>query len=202
MLCQACHRFAPGFLCARCRANLRPAAERILEEGVRLVAAFEHTGVARDLVHDLKYRGLTRFADLVVEMVAPRVPRLPIVPVPRTWSRQILYGIDPAREIGLRLARALDVPLWDLLSAPIHARRRAGGDHSRPAPELRGRGLPECPLVLVDDVVTTGATVRSAVKTLGLSRLALVVAANAADMVSSPQLTPGAHMKNRPAREA
>ena len=185
MLCQGCHRFGGDFLCDRCRANLRPASERILEGGIRLVAAFEHAGVARELVHGLKYRGLTLFADLVVDIVAPRVPPLPVVPVPRTWSRQILYGVDPAREIGLRLARALDVPLLELLSPPIHARRRAGGDHSMPAPELRARRRPGGAFVLVDDVVTTGATVSSAARALAMGRLALVVAANAADMVSS-----------------
>ncbi|MGH8916671.1 MAG: ComF family protein [Acidimicrobiia bacterium] len=180
-LCQACHAPAPGFLCPRCRAGLRPAPERILDGGIRLVAAFEHEGVARELVHGLKYRGLTGFADLVVEIVAPRAPRLPVVPVPRTWSRQILYGVDPAWEIGLRLARALDVPLLDPLSAPVHSRRRAGGDHSRPAPRFGVRGQVPTRFVLVDDVVTTGATVRSAANSLGLGRLALVIAANATD---------------------
>jgi len=152
------------------------------------VAAFEHVGVARELVHGFKYRGLTAFADLVVEAIGPRVPRLPIVPVPRAWTRQISYGIDPARELGLRLARFLDVPLFDALVAPVHSRRRAGGDHSRPAPRFMSRSPVPGRFVLVDDVVTTGATVVAAIKSLGLDRLALVVAANVADTVSSPQV--------------
>jgi predicted amidophosphoribosyltransferase len=187
MLCQACHSQARGFLCARCRDGLRPAPERILDDGIRLVAAFEHEGVARQLVHGLKYRGVTSFADLVVEMLAPRVPRLPVVPVPRTWSRQLRYGIDPAREIGLRLARANDVPLFDLLSAPVHSRQRAGGDHKRPPPNLEAVKARWGPVVLVDDVVTTGATIRSAIRALGSERIALVLAANLADTVSSPR---------------
>ena len=138
-------------------------------------------------MHGLKYRGMTSFADLVVEMVSPRMQALPVVPVPRTWSRQLRYGIDPAREIGLRLARAKDVPLLDLLAAPLHAPRRAGGDHNRPPPELRMAKAISGPVVLVDDVVTTGATVRSAVKTLGSDRIALVLAATLADTVSSHQ---------------
>ena len=149
------------------------------------MAAFEHEGVARELVHGLKYRGMTAFADVVVEIVAPKVPRVPIVPVPRTWSRQLRYGVDPAREIALRLARAKDVPLVDLLSAPLHAPRRAGGDHHRPPPELRAQRELVGSVVLVDDVVTTGATVRSAIKTLGSDRIALVLAATLADTVSS-----------------
>ena len=164
---------------------MRPAPERILDGGVRLVAAFEHSGTARQLVHVLKYRGLTHYADLVVEMVGPRVPRLPIVPVPRAWTRQLAYGIDPARELAMRLARYLDVPLCDVLTPPAHSRRRAGGDHSRPAPPFAARTLVPGQFVLVDDVVTTGATIRSAANSLGFHRLALVVAANAADTVSS-----------------
>jgi len=187
MLCQACHAASRGFLCPRCRVQLRPAPERILDGGIRLVAAFEHEGVARELVHGLKYRGMTSFVDLVVATVSSRVPPLPIVPVPRTWSRQLRYGVDPAREIGLRLARAKGVPLVDLLSAPLHSARRAGGDHNRPPPELRAARAFLGPVVLVDDVVTTGATIGSAVKTLGSERIALVLAATLADTVSSPR---------------
>ena len=181
MLCNACHSPAPGYLCPRCRAGLTPARERILAGGVRLVAAFEHIGTARELVHGLKYRGQTGYAELVVAAVVERVPRVPIVPVPRAWTRQLIYGVDPAREIGSRLAQALGVPLWDLLSPPIHSRRRAGGDHALPATDFSTSRRPPGPYVLVDDVVTTGATVRSASNSLGLERLALVVAANAAD---------------------
>ena len=187
MLCQACHSAARGFLCPRCRHRLRPAPERILDGGVRLVAAFEHEGVARELVHGLKYRGVTSFADLVVEILAPGVPSLPVVPVPRTWSRQLRYGIDPAREIGLRLARTKGVPLFDLLSAPLHSRQRAGGDHKRPPPNLEAARGRSGPVMLVDDVVTTGATVLSAIRALGSERIALVLAANLADTVSSPR---------------
>jgi predicted amidophosphoribosyltransferase len=146
-----------------------------------LIAAFEHAGVARQLVHGLKYRGLTAYADLVVEEVVDRVPELPIVPVPRAWSRQVAYGVDPAREIARRLARARSLPLLDLLLPPVHSVRRAGGDHSRPPPGFTARAELSGWYVLVDDVVTTGATVRSATKTPGFERLALVVAANAAD---------------------
>ena len=188
MLCQSCFSPCPGHICRRCRADLRPAPERILDGGIRLVAAFEHVGAARHLIHGFKYRGLTAYADLVVEIVAPRVPPLPIVPVPRAWTRQISYGIDPARELGRRLAHYLGVPLVDALAPPIHNRRRAGGDHSLPPSRFTNtRSIPGR-FVLIDDVVTTGATVRSAANSLGFDQIALVIAANVADMVSSPQI--------------
>jgi predicted amidophosphoribosyltransferase len=45
--------------------------------------------------------------------------------------------------------------------------------------------VPDGRFVLVDDVVTTGATIRSAISSLGSDRIALVIAANLADTVSS-----------------
>jgi predicted amidophosphoribosyltransferase len=45
--------------------------------------------------------------------------------------------------------------------------------------------IPEGRVILVDDVVTTGATIRSAASSIGSERIALVIAANLADTVSS-----------------
>ncbi|MBW3666959.1 MAG: hypothetical protein KY394_05120, partial [Actinobacteria bacterium] len=83
MVCLVCHRVDRSALCQRCRLSLRPAPERLLPGGIRLVSAFEHTGAARELIHHLKYRGITGYADLVAALLAPRIPRLPLVPVPR-----------------------------------------------------------------------------------------------------------------------
>ncbi|HEY6628548.1 MAG TPA: phosphoribosyltransferase family protein [Acidimicrobiia bacterium] len=164
---------------------MRPAPDRVLSGGVRLVAAFEHSGPARALVHQLKYRGLTAYADVVAMVLEGIIPRLPIVPVPRVWSRQLQYGVDPAVVLAERLARSLRVPVIKSLSAPIHTRRRAGGDHSRPVAPFRMTEVIAGGVVLVDDVVTTGRTLEAAIGLLGAERVALAVCANAAPPVSS-----------------
>ncbi|MGA7227453.1 MAG: hypothetical protein WBZ40_04665 [Acidimicrobiia bacterium] len=181
MVCQVCFEAASRSLCEACARRLRVAKERVLPGGVRLIAAYEHEGPARALIHNLKYRGNTLFSELVAEKLAGRLPLLPLVPIPRSWSRQIGYGIDPARQISLSLGRRMGVPVLDLLKAPLHAPRRAGGDHSAAPYPFGLRSRPSTGYLLVDDVVTTGATVLTAAKTLGFDRLALVVAANAAD---------------------
>ncbi len=185
MLCQACFSATKGILCENCRGLMRPAPDRVLSGGVRLVAAFEHSGPARALVHQLKYRGLTGYADLVAMVLAPSLPALPIVPVPRVWARQLQYGLDPAVVLSGRLARSIRVPVIKSLSAPIHTRRRAGGDHSRPVAPFRLTTVPEGGVVLVDDVVTTGRTLEAAIELFGAERVALAVCANAAPQVSS-----------------
>lgn len=182
-MCQVCHRFCGSWLCARCRAGLRPSPERLLPSGIRVVPAFEHTGPARALAHHLKYRGLVAYAVIVADMLADRVPRAPIVPVPRAWSRYLRYGIDPALTLAERLSSRTGMPVVRALAAPWHSRRRAGGDHDLP---VRRYGLRNSVLetaVLIDDVITTGATLEAAVNSIGPDRVRAVAAANAVSAV-------------------
>lgn len=185
MVCLGCQNFSRERLCPPCAATMRAAPERLLGGGVRLVAAFEHGGAAQILVHHLKYRGVTGYCDVVADRLEALVPRVPLVPVPRALTRRLKYGVDPAREIAATLSRRLDVPMLEILAAPIHSRRRAGRDHSRPVRPFRARSPLRFPVVLVDDVVTTGATALAAAESLGIERVRSVVAANVVPDVSN-----------------
>lgn len=178
MVCLGCHQISTRMLCPSCAATLRPAPPRILPEGLGLHAAFEHVGVAKTLVHHLKYRGVTFYADLVAEALADRLPPIPLVPVPRAISRRLKYGIDPARAIATALAKRLEVPVHDVLLAPFHTPRRAGRDHSRRVRAFPTRSPLRYPVIVVDDVVTTGSTVSAATEAIGLELVGAVAAAN------------------------
>lgn len=185
MICLNCHEPTRGRVCSLCDAGLRTAPERLLPGAIRLVSAFEHQGVARNLMHLLKYQGLTAYASLAAAKIAPRLPRAALVPVPRVLTRRLKYGVDPALQLALSLAALLEVEVCPVLVAPLHSDRRAGGDHRRPVDRFRLRRPPPDHLVLVDDVVTTGATVLAAVDVLGPSRVVAVAAANTVSGVSS-----------------
>lgn len=178
MICLNCHEPTRGRVCPRCLDGLRPSQERLLPGAVRLVSAFEHEGVARNLVHLLKYQAVTGYAELVAAEVAPRLPRAALVPVPRVLSRRLRYGVDPALHLARVLATALNVDVCSVLAAPLHSYRRAGGDHGRPAHRFRLRRPPPPRLILVDDVVTTGATALAAIEAVGRSRVIAMAAAN------------------------
>lgn len=181
----ACHQPTRGHLCRACVSTMRPAPERLLAGGIRVVAPFEHEGAARRLMHLLKYQGVTAYASLVADQLAGRLPDLPLAPIPRALSRRLRYGVDPALAIARELSARTGQPVWRVLSSPVHTRRRAGGDHHRSGPVFRVRLQPGVPVVLVDDVVTTGATLRSAAAVLGLQTVAMAAAANSAVRVTS-----------------
>lgn len=185
MVCLCCHRLTPGRVCPKCAGTIDPAPDRLLRGGLRVVGAFAHEGAAKSLLHHLKYRGVVAIAEVVADLLESRLPVLPLVPVPRTLSRRIKYGIDPARVIASSLARRLGVPVLDALAPPIHSPRRAGRDHGRPVGPYRLRHEPPGAVILVDDVVTTGATAIAATMALHTAEVRLVAAASVVPQLSN-----------------
>ena len=134
-------------------------------------AAF--SGVVRHALHQLKYGGETRLAIPLGHAIARRWRRAGaggdvIVPVPVHAERRRRRGYDQAELIARVVADDLALPY-----APILARSRATTaqfdlDRSSRATNVRGafalRGAPRGEplkdrwIVLIDDVVTTGAT--------------------------------------------
>lgn len=180
-----CHTATKRRICSRCLSTLRPAPDRLLPGGLRLVASWEHYGGARRLMHLLKYQGVTQVAQLAASVLADRLPELPLVPIPRALSRRIKYGVDPALALASEVSARTGQPVIRALRAPIHTPRRAGGDHHRPVASFHVREQLRTPVVIIDDVATTGGTILAAVRAIGQERVALAAAANAANKVTS-----------------
>lgn len=151
-------------LCEECRRHLRRPRPLRLGE-LQVVSGLAHETVARSLVHSLKYKALGSTAVILGSIMARQLPETvtTLVPVPRALVRRVKYGIDPAlvlaRQIqaatGLEVVRALAAPLW----WPSHA----GSDKtSRPPPGFRLIRPAPAGSALIDDVVTTGATLSAA----------------------------------------
>ena len=122
-----------------------------------------HEGPIRKAVHAMKYRGADRVARGLAPLMADLLPTgaTAVVPVPRSLPRRARFGTDPGRALATALARTAVLPVADVLRAPILHRsqirsRRRGG--------LRFRSVARPPrgAVLVDDVLTTGATLSAA----------------------------------------
>ncbi len=164
----------------------------VLGDGLLVVGGFVHAGPARRLVHSLKYRGVVAAA---VPLAAAMSRRLPdsasmLVPVPRAWWRAMRYGVDPSAVLSAVVGRHSGLPVVQALAAPTWWRRHAGARRVERAP-VRFRQLcaVDAGAVLVDDVVTTGATVHAAAHALEAVPT-VVLAATLASRARTPDRDP------------
>jgi len=187
--CPACgdDPLPPSPFCGICDGAIEPAPEA--RDGIRAGSLFG--GPIADAVHALKYGGRAEAAGPLGRWLAGRT-RVPegaaVVWVPLGRRRRIERTYDQAMLLAVAFARATGRPL---LRGVLHRSRetqpqtcldrasRAGNVAGafRAAPVLAGRTL-----VLVDDVVTTGATVEAAslaLRSAGARQVVVVALARA-----------------------
>ena len=149
---------------------------------------------ARELVHLLKYQGVTSAAGYWAHRLAAlaaQVPMTPevVVPVPLSRRRQRERGYNQSAEIARRLARRLGVPMdaralrrvrETLPQAGLsQADRRKNVERAFAAEPNRVAGKA---MLLLDDVLTTGATAAAAARELrraGAGEIVLLTACRA-----------------------
>lgn len=186
MWCSACGAGCRPLLCDRCRVSC-VAAKDYLADGVYVRSAFLHEGAARKLVHSLKYEGSVRaaavLADAVAELVGADTSAL--IPVPRVLMRRWKYGVDPALVLARAVGARTGIPVVRALRPPVVARTNAGAPRRRRSPPaFRLRVEPPAHALLIDDVVTTGRTVKAAASATGAITRRAVSATTAHGMTS------------------
>lgn len=111
----------------------------------------------------------------LAELLAERMPKLPpetiIVPVPTIHSHIRQRGYDHTQLIARQLAKNLGLEYKHLLERQTNTKQRGANRSERfmqakSAFALRGEISPTVTYLIVDDVVTTGATLKYASKIL------------------------------------
>jgi predicted amidophosphoribosyltransferase len=170
--CAACGDPA-ALLCDPCRRGLRRAVVAVPPPGLDACRALlAYQGPGRALVARLKYRNDRRALSWLVDGMAALLdvpPGAVVTWVPTTVRRRSRRGFDQARLLARGLARRWGVPCSGLLV------RGDGPAQSSRTRDERHRGVPlgvrpgrpvTRPVVVVDDVTTTGASLAGAAQAL------------------------------------
>lgn len=180
---------AVGTGCARCQQPMPligpcrfcaewPAVLRSARSAVWLDA------VSRPIVHHLKYEGLARagrdIARIMVRMIPAPADGV-LVPVPLSRGRRRQRGFNQAAAVAHALAEAWRLPVTEAvlsrardtgtqtaLSPSERLRNMAAAFAAAPPERARVAGrAPFPPVIVVDDVLTTGATLVACATSLG-----------------------------------
>jgi ComF family protein len=191
-------------LCATPVPNSDAPCGRCLGKGLRPFKSIARLttmeGVARELIHGVKYRHrwtiMARLAERLLrrELVQRTMASSHVVvPVPMYWIKQLRRGFNQADLLARALARPFALPI-----ARVVRRRNRGKTqtmfHSRAARARNVRdafrlvdGMPIAGrnVVIVDDVMTSGATLRAVARELRQARpqqITAIVVASAKPM--------------------
>jgi predicted amidophosphoribosyltransferase len=174
--CWACGADAEaGPLCTGCRWSLRwLGPEPVVLNGLPVWAPVAYEGPARALVSGLKYRGAAGLAAPLAACAKPGTlaPPAVLVPVPLHPPRLRRRGFNQAERLAVELGRRTGARHVTCLRRRGPGQRQVGRGReerlaSGPVVEVVPRAQLPARAVIVDDVVTTGATVAACAAALG-----------------------------------
>jgi ComF family protein len=169
--------------CALCRLGL---------QGFDAVYSYgSYEGTLRELVHLFKYSGvrpLTRtFGKFLVQALPRETMFDVIVPMPLHWFKQWQRGFNPSDLLAREIGKKWGVPVRSVIRRKKATRPQAGLTNAKRRANVqgafkipRGRSLAGMRVLLVDDVVTTGATASACARVLkraGAAHVALLALA-------------------------
>ncbi|MFH1699245.1 MAG: ComF family protein [Candidatus Zixiibacteriota bacterium] len=204
LICRRCWDFIQGFdaaYCSQCRSFLTQGmlCRDCGRESITVWSLGYFDTHLRDIIHFLKFENLKPLANKIGEKLGEKltehdyVKRIDlIVPVPLHQSRHYERGFNQAEEIARAISHITGLPIYtDVLYSTRKTRQQAKlHGHDREA-NVRGafavddpdRILKHKTILLVDDVTTSGATLRENERVLKEASAQRIIAAVAATAV-------------------
>lgn len=169
-ICLGCFKMLPD------RETCRSCGDSYLP----LYAFGNYTPPLRDIIIQFKFKGISGAADILADLLIERFGEKikkhkaeKLVPVPLYASREKERGYNQAKLFAARIGNGLDIPVDD----EIIFRSKRGKPQARLDFEERRENIKsvfsvpdnnneKCKIILVDDVVTSGSTMREASRVL------------------------------------
>lgn len=168
--CSVCDEPANG-ICGACVDALEPAVVPPLVGFEQATVLCSYEGVGADLIRSIKdqnkRQGLTALVSALASSLSSDFDA--IIPVPAQPARRRERGYDVPELMSSRLSRRIGVPVLHGLARVDDGSQRDRGRVERQSVEFRATSRVPERVLLVDDVITTGATAVACGITLGLA---------------------------------
>ncbi|MDQ2973727.1 MAG: hypothetical protein M3Q79_04605 [bacterium] len=183
ILCRACSMEYIKSPPSRCPHCLKLTISSSLCQNSKSVFRLSHIwvssdydGVAKSILQSLKTNGVIEAAEIIAELIAGTLPYLPpetiVVPVPTTTRHRRVRGFDHTALIAKKVAAIKGLSYEPLLGRVDQVRQTGSGRQAR-LRQLDGKMYAVKPkyvkghsLLIIDDVFTTGSTLREAARAL------------------------------------
>lgn len=159
------------------------------------LAALHSDGGGRELVHDFKYMRQIHLADELARLMQtaladprfrPYIDNGLLVPVPLHWMRQRKRRFNQAEEICKKLSHHIGIPVLKALKRTRNTHTQTRFSRAKRLENLNAafaiskrfkNRIQDKPVILVDDVFTTGSTANECAKVLvqnGVQKVAIL----------------------------
>ena len=164
------------YFCDQCRKTIKLNNQR----QINATSIFAYSGIIEAAIKALKYQFLTDIKAELNEIMAPALTgaeltdfinlKPSVQPVPLYWRRENWLGFNQAKIIAQIVADKFQLSLSDYLIRVKETKPQAELKRRERLKNVKGifkiKNRPKGPVLVVDDVWTTGATLREAINVL------------------------------------
>ena len=146
---------------------------KIVIEHASVLLKFEKKGISQELLHNMKYRGKKNLSSFFGKWLGDELKEKPsyknidlVIPVPLDKKRLKKRGYNQVEGFGVEIAKALQVPYLDKIlikdiktNSQVFKKRFNRFHTARVFRIVQPKLLDHQHVLLVDDIITTGATI-------------------------------------------
>lgn len=189
--CPLCGREVEDYgLCHECFSliNKDPAYYYDIEGLDDLIVSSTYSGIMRRLIIDFKFKGKLSYGEIISEIMTEKILEKNlkdqvITYVPMNKKKEGERGYNQSKILAEKIARNLDLPCQDVFEKVIDTKFQVGlkkfdrEENLRNAFEVKNYAEE---IIIVDDVITTGATISELTqiaKKAGIKKVTALIAA-------------------------
>ena len=172
--CFGCHVLGPS-ICSTCRSSWHPHYYKTTIDRLTVHSALLYTPTTSKIILAAKESGLKGADELLIDSIThvlnkviPNNTVYRLVPVPSSKASQRRRGRSFVVDLVSQISQRTGIPMIDCLQLSRRVRDQSGLHRDERASNLVGaftlNSRVRGELILVDDVVTTGATLREAAR--------------------------------------